>query len=96
MNRRISSVKTPLLPAPRRELDEDTRQLCKGYFKLIQAVHYKNIVDKAITTQLPPKGMAKNVKKLTGFIKPSSPTDYVRTAVENNTKQWMQNNLLIL
>lgn len=76
--------------------DEATRQLAKSYFKLIQAIHHKNIIDKAITTQTPPQGMARHVVKLTAFIKPSSPTEEIKAAVAENTRMWMQNNLTIL
>ncbi len=81
---------------PQQPLDEETRQLAKGYFKLIQAVHHKNVIDRAISAQAPPKGMAKHVLKLTAFIKPSSPTVEVRQALANNTHNWMHNNLSIL
>lgn len=76
--------------------DEATRYLAKSYFKLIQAIHHKNIMDKAITTQIPPQGMARQVAKLTAFIKPSSPTEEIKAAVAENTKMWMQNNFTLL
>lgn len=82
----------PLQQAP----DEETRQLAKQYFKLIQAIHHKNIIDKAILTQNPPKGMTKQVLKLTAFIKPSSPTEETRAAVTKNTETWLHNNMTIL
>lgn len=82
--------------AARRELDPDTRQLCKSYFKLLQAVHHKGIVDRAISTKIPPKGMARQTRKLAAFIKPASPTEELKRAVEENTSLWLENNLRIL
>lgn len=75
---------------------EQTRQLAKGYFKLIQAIHHDNIIDTAIANSTPPKGMAKHIAKLTAFVKPSSPTDAVRQALAANTQSWMTNTLKIL
>lgn len=83
-------------PAPQTSLDVDTRRLCKSYLKLLQAVHHKEVVDKAISTKSPPRGMLKQARKLTAFIKPSSPTEEVTAAVEENTWSWLHNNLLIL
>lgn len=40
--------------------------------------------------------MAKQVIKLTSFIKPASPSEEVQRAVERNTEQWLENNLLAL
>lgn len=82
----------PLQQAP----DEETRQLAKQYFKLIQAIHHKNIIDKAILTQSPPKGMTKQVQKLSACIKPSSPTEETRVAVTKNTETWLHNSMTIL
>lgn len=77
-------------------LSANTRQTAKSYFKLIQAIHHKNIIDKAILIQTPPKGMARQITKLTAFIRPSSPTEQLREAVHLNTQTWLQNSLLIL
>lgn len=62
----------------------------------MQAIHHKNIIDKAILTQTPPKGMARQITKLTAFIRPSSPTEELREAVNLNTQTWLQNSLSIL
>lgn len=40
--------------------------------------------------------MAKQVIKLTSFIKPASPSEEVQRAVERNTEQWLENDLLAL
>lgn len=61
----------------------------------MQAIHHK-IIDRAILTQTPPKGMTRQISKLTAFIKPSSPTEELREAVSRNTQTWLQNSLLIL
>ena len=50
---------------------EDTRRLAKSYFKLIQAIHHNNIIDNAIATHTPPKGMAKHTARL--WLSPTSP-----------------------
>lgn len=83
-------------PTNYQPLDVQTRQLTKQYFKLIQAIHHKEIIDSAIANKDPPRGMAKQVTKLTSFIKPASPSEEVQRAVERNTKQWLENNLLAL
>lgn len=61
----------------------------------MQAIHHK-IIDRAILTQTPPKGMTRQISKLTAFIKPSSPTEELREGVSRNTQTWLQNRLLIL
>lgn len=76
--------------------DEATRQTSKLYFKLIQAIHHKEIIDKAISDRRFPSGMMRQVNRLTNFIKPSSPTDYTAAQVLQNTQQWMNNNMNIL
>lgn len=76
-----------------RPLEDNVKQLAKSTFKLIQAVHHKTIIDRAIQTQTPPVGMQKHVKKLTSFIRPSSPTEDVRRAVESHTSQWLMETL---
>lgn len=77
-------------------LDDQTRQLTKQYFKLIQAIHHKTIIDLAISSKNPPKGMAKQVFKLANFIKPASPSEEIQRTVERNTDQWLESNLLAL
>lgn len=70
--------------------------MAKKYFKLIQAVHHKEIIDKAINTQCPPIGMTKQANKLSDFIKPAAPTEQTREKIKLNTEKWMESNLTIL
>lgn len=77
-------------------LDLDTRTISKQYFKLIQAIHHKEIVDRAIKTKSFPPGMIRQANKLTDFIKPSTPSESTRIKVHNNTMEWMNNNMHIL
>ncbi|XP_040925993.1 uncharacterized protein LOC121202123 [Betta splendens] len=77
-------------------LDPNTRDLAKKYFKLIQAIHHKNITDRAISTGTPPAGMMRQVRKLSGFIKPASPTEEVKNKITINTNKWMEENLIVL
>lgn len=76
--------------------DPETRLTSKQYFKLIQAIHHKTIMDKASQTNTFPPGMLRQVKKLTDFIRPSAPTAETRTKIYNNTTQWMLNTITIL
>lgn len=82
--------------ALRRPLEPHTRLVAKNYFKLIQAIHHKTIIDNAINNNTFPKGMIKQVHKLTAFIKPSSPTEEFYSKVSDNTTRWMQNNMTLL
>ncbi|KAM3582767.1 uncharacterized protein V6R79_010458, partial [Siganus canaliculatus] len=86
----------PPLHPPQLALDPPTREIAKQYFKIIQALHHKNIIDTAVEKQEPPRGMLRQILKLTSFIKPSSPSDSVRQAVQDNTTNWTLNNLRIL
>ena len=76
--------------------DPETRQASKQYFKLLQATHHRQIIDKAIATQTFPPGMMRQVNRLTDFIKPAAPTEHTRTKVANNTTHWMHTNMTIL
>lgn len=62
----------------------------------MQAIHHKIIIDRAILTQTPPKGMTRQISKLTAFIRPSSPTEELREAVSRNTQTWLQNSVMFL
>lgn len=53
--------------------DPETRQISKQYFKLIQAIHHKEITDQAIITKSFPPGLTRQA--LTGFIKPPHPAN---------------------
>ncbi|XP_078809581.1 uncharacterized protein LOC144994645 [Oryzias latipes] len=76
--------------------DPQTRATSKQYFKLIQAIHHKNIMDTAQATHTVPPGMMRQVTRLTNFIKPSTPTEDTYKKIHSNTAQWMQNTILIL
>lgn len=73
-----------------------TQHTTKTYFKLIQAIHHKQIIEHALNTQTFPAGMMKQVTKLTDFIKPSSPNIETKQKVADNTKNWMSANMHIL
>ncbi|XP_029629921.1 leucine-rich repeat extensin-like protein 5 isoform X2 [Salmo trutta] len=83
-------------PGPYEPPDEETRQTAKLYFKLIQATHHMEVVEKALKNQAFPTGMMRQVHRVTNFIKPSSPTDSTTIKLSQNTHQWMQNNMYIL
>ena len=68
----------------------------KVYFRLLQAIHHAEIITDALNKDTLPKGMVNKVQKLTTFIKPASPNQFTFTAVQNNTRNWMKNNFLIL
>ncbi|XP_078022177.1 uncharacterized protein LOC144462332, partial [Epinephelus lanceolatus] len=87
------SIHTPVLTHPP---DPETRQASKQYFKLIQALHHKHIMDTALATGTFPPGMLRQVTRLTDFIKPSTPTIETRNRIYENTTQWMQNTISIL
>lgn len=89
-------IRNPRVEQQYLPLDVPTRILAKNIFKLFQSVHHKSIIDNAIQTQSPPKGMLKQVNKLTSFIRPSSPNPEVHRAVAQNTQNWLTENLLIL
>lgn len=72
------------------------QHITKTYFKLIQATHHKHIILHALETQTFPVGMMKHVRKLTDFIKPSSPNMSTKQKVAVNTNNWMLENMHIL
>lgn len=72
------------------------QHITKTYFKLIQATHHKHIIQHALETQTFPVGMMKQVRKLTDFIKPSSPNISTKQKVSVNTNNWMLANMHIL
>ena len=76
--------------------DEHTRQTAKTYFKIIQAVHHREVTSRALQTGQFPAGMMKQVEKLTHFIKPACPSETTTKKVVDNTKNWMSNNMTIL
>lgn len=65
----------------------DTTRMSKQYFKFIQTIHHKEIIDQAIQTKSLPPGMTKQANKHTDFIKPSTPTELNKTKIHNNTMQ---------
>lgn len=64
--RRDNSRNTPL-PSVRQALDPQTRGMAKDIFKLIQAIHHKQIIDNAIITGTFRSGMTRQVTRLTAF-----------------------------
>lgn len=76
--------------------DAATRHTSKQYFKIIQAIHNKEIMDIALSTGTLPPGMTRQIHRLTDFIKPSTPTIETRNRIQENTKQWMNNTISIL
>ena len=95
-SRRIRMKDTPPTQALTQPPDPETRATSKTYFKLIQAVHHKHIIDHAIATNNFPTGMMKQVQRLTDFIKPSTPSINTREKVQDNTAAWMMTNMHIL
>lgn len=83
-------------PPVRQALDIQTQAMAKDIFKLIKAIHHKQIIDNAITTGTFLSGMSRQVKRLTAFIKPSSPTDDFHKSVADNTHTWMTKNMTLL
>ena len=68
----------------------------KSYFKILQAVHHAEIINQVYLSERFPRGMWRQVQKLSGFIKPSSPNDTTRTKIQENTRHWMMVNMKIL
>ncbi|KAL2076351.1 hypothetical protein ACEWY4_028052 [Coilia grayii] len=71
-------------------------QLTKKYFKLLQAVHHIEILDRAKKEKQLPPGMTRQIHKLTKFIKPACPNQTTTTRVTNITNKWMVDILEIL
>lgn len=88
----LAQIPGPLTHPP----DAETRQTSKLYFKLLQAIHHKQVINNAITTNTFPQGMMRQVTRLTDFIKPAAPTEQTKTQVRENTINWMSNNMQIL
>lgn len=76
--------------------DANTRQGAKNVFKLIQAVHHKNVIKEALETGIYPRGMVKQATRLSDFIKPAAPNEKVRIQTRHNTDSWIKGNLNIL
>ena len=91
-----ASPNTPTYRPLTQPPDAETRQISKQYFKLIQATHHKFTVDKSVTTHTYPPGMTRQFKRLTDFIKPSTPTEHTRLQIQDNTINWIHTNMLIL
>lgn len=70
--------------------------LTKVYFKLIQVTHHIHITQQAIDTKVFPKGMMKQVTKLTQFIKPACPNHTISTQIADNVNRWMEVNMQLL
>lgn len=75
---------------------EIEERLEKRYFKLLQAIHHAEIIERSIKSQTFPVGMLRQVNKLTAFIKPSSPNADTTAKVKLNTDEWMRANMIIL
>ena len=86
----------PPIPTQYIAPDGPTREKAKLYFKIIQAIHHKDIADRAVSSRELPRGMLRQVHKLAHFIKPASPTDTTLHKINDNTTTWMHNNMLIL
>lgn len=72
------------------------KALTKAYFKLIQTTHHLDIAETSVQTNTVPIGMSRQVRKLSQFIKPASPTDTTTNKITQNTLKWMQTNMVIL
>lgn len=70
--------------------------LTKCLFKYIQVVHHDQIIQMAMTNQNFPRGMMRQVNKLTDFIKPACPNGQTTQRVKQNTQNWMSVNMQIL
>lgn len=71
-------------------------KLEKRYFKLLQAVHHAEVIERVQRTHVFPIGMSRQVNKLTSFIKPSSPNVQTTARVKQNTDTWIRGNMNIL
>ena len=70
--------------------------ITKTYFQIIQAIHHEAIMTHAITTNTPPPGMLRQVRKLAQFIKPACPNAQISHRVQENTDEWLRRNLVDL
>ena len=64
--------------------------ITKIYFKIIQSVHHRNIMTHAITTNTPPMGMYRQVRKLAQFIKLACPNKTTSDRVQQSTDIWLK------
>lgn len=76
--------------------DPETKRLSKIYFKLIQSLHHKQIMDTASRNGRFPPGMSRQVSRLTDFFKPSGPTPETHNLIQHNTEEWMRKIIHIL
>lgn len=75
-------------------MTQHTISLTKVYFRLIQITHHIQIISSALITQSHPKGMKRQVIKLSQFIKPACPN--ILQQISHNTNQWMDLNMRCL
>lgn len=66
------------------KLDPRVRALAEKYFRTIQAVHHKAVMERALLNRTTPTGMAKKVKKLSDFIQPAGPTQEVMHKISHH------------
>lgn len=78
------------------DIPQHTIPSTKTYFKYIQITHHIHIIQKALETQAYPKGMTRQVNKLTQFIKPACPNTTILQRLKDNMASWMQGNLLLM
>lgn len=53
-------------------------------------------MDEALRTGIYPRGMTRQVSRLSGFTKPTALTEQVKVQLAQNTCSWMANNLYFL
>ncbi|MGL5128560.1 MAG: hypothetical protein ACRC7D_10460, partial [Aeromonas popoffii] len=70
--------------------------LTKCFFKYIQVTHHYEIIQTALANDNFPRGMMRQVDKLTQFIKPACPLGQTTQRVKENTQNWMSINMQIL
>lgn len=87
-----SNIHTPIKQA----LDTTTRLKAKQHYKLIQALHHREHIERGIEQDNFPPGMLRQTFKLASFIKPSSPTLETTDKIKENTINWMSHNMHIL
>lgn len=70
--------------------------IMKKYFKLLQAIHHAEIINKSLKHSIFPKGMLNRVEKMARFIKPASPYLETSNKIKENTDLWVKTNFYIL
>lgn len=80
----------------RNRIQTDSFKLTKKYFKLLQATHHSEILNRDFQERQLPPGMTRQVQKLTKFIKPACPTASTTSRVSKMTHSWMKEILKIL